>query len=304
MIISNSPLEKNIKQLQQYVNDSIDAKYRDYSFSYSVKYSYLTEQQKKSVTELEIEEFSNKLMLFVRDNRVLKQIIHDIEKPDFLWEGSFVECLSREEKKIYVEYDFSSFNILEFIKNPSLYDETLPHLSHIIDYVVCIRYLKYLKSLIKPEKQQKPTNPQFTETHKKKEHKVKDREKDKEQDFGTNFKDWQIDILTQCINEARIFSKTITSDTMNEIFMCTLKQPLIIANRKNKLFAYFFTALDDRSLIVEDWQSLSARKSLFLSYNGTLLKQNNISTAVKDSREKPPKDCHIIDKYIKQLKKD
>jgi hypothetical protein len=210
----------------------------------------------------------------------------------------------REEKKIYVEYDFSSFNILEFIKNPSLYDETLPHLSHIIDYVVCIRYLKYLKSLIKPEKQQKPTNPQFTETHKKKEHKVKDREKDKEQDFGTNFKDWQIDILTQCINEARIFSKTITSDTMNEIFMCTLKQPLIIANRKNKLFAYFFTALDDRSLIVEDWQSLSARKSLFLSYNGTLLKQNNISTAVKDSREKPPKDCHIIDKYIKQLKKD
>lgn len=304
MIISNSPLEKNIKQLQQYVNDSIDAKYRDYSFSYSVKYSYLTEQQKKSVTELEIEEFSNKLMLYVRDNRVLKQIIHDIEKPDFLWEGSFIECLSREEKKIYVEYDFSSFNILEFIKNPSLYDETLPHLSHIIDYVVCIRYLKYLKSLIKPEKQQKPTNPQFTETHKKKEHKVKDREKDKEQDFGTNFKDWQIDILTQCINEARIFSKTITSDTMNEIFMCTLKQPLIIANRKNKLFAYFFTALDDRSLIVEDWQSLSARKSLFLSYNGTLLKQNNISTAVKDSREKPPKDCHIIDKYIKQLKKD
>lgn len=303
-MISNSPLEKNIKQLQQYVNDSIDAKYRDYSFSYSVKYSYLTEQQKKSVTELEIEEFSNKLMLYVRDNRVLKQIIHDIEKPDFLWEGSFVECLSREEKKIYVEYDFSSFNILEFIKNPSLYDETLPHLSHIIDYVVCIRYLKYLKSLIKPEKRQKPTNPQFTETHKKKEHKVKDREKDKEQDFGTNFKDWQIDILTQCINEARIFSKTITSDTMNEIFMCTLKQPLIIANRKNKLFAYFFTALDDRSLIVEDWQSLSARKSLFLSYNGTLLKQNNISTAVKDSREKPPKDCHIIDKYIKQLKKD
>ena len=140
-MISNSPLEKNIKQLQQYVNDSIDAKYRDYSFSYSVKYSYLTEQQKKSVTELEIEEFSNKLMLFVRDNRVLKQIIHDIEKPDFLWEGSFVECLSREEKKIYIEYDFSSFNILEFIKNPSLYDETLPHLSHIIDYVVCIRYL-------------------------------------------------------------------------------------------------------------------------------------------------------------------
>ena len=303
-MISNSPLEKNIKQLQQYVNDSIDAKYRDYSFSYSVKYSYLTEQQKKSVTELEIEEFSNKLMLFVRDNRVLKQIIHDIEKPDFLWEGSFVECLSREEKKIYVEYDFSSFNILEFIKNPSLYDETLPHLSHIIDYVVCIRYLKYLKSLIKPEKRQKPTNPQFTETQKKKEHKVKDREKDREQDFGTNFKDWQIDILTQCINEARIFSKTITSGILKEIFFCTLKHPLTVANGKNKLLAYFFTSLDDRSLIIRNWQSLSERKKLFQSFGEHILKQNDYSSAVYSNRTKEPKDCHIIDKYIKQLKKD
>ena len=82
----------------------------------------------------------------------------------------------------------------------------MPHLSHIIDYVVCIRYLKYLKSLINLKKQQKPTNPQFTETSKKKSIKLKI-EKDKEQDFGTNFKDWQIGYLTQCINEARIFSK-------------------------------------------------------------------------------------------------
>ena len=130
------------------------------------------------------------------------------------------------------------------------------------------------------------------------------KEENKAQSFRANFENWQIDILTQCINEARIFSKTITSDTMNEIFMCTLKQPLIIANRKNKLFAYFFTALDDRSLIVEDWQSLSARKSLFLSYNGTLLKQNDYSSAVYSNRTKEPKYCHIIDKYIKQLKKD
>ncbi|MFC0343831.1 hypothetical protein ACFFH5_06445 [Epilithonimonas hispanica] len=303
-MISSSPLEKNIKKLQQYVNDSIDAKYRDYSFSYSVKYSYLTEQQKNSVTEFEIEEFSNKLMLFVRKNRVLKQIIHDIEKPDFLWEGSFVECLSGEEKKTYVEYDFSSFNILEFIKTPSLYDETLPHLSHIIDYVVCIRYLKYLKSLIKPEKPQKPTNYQFVEPQKEKEHKVKVREESTEQDFGAKFEEWEIDLLTKCINDSRIFSKTITSETMNEIFFCRLKFPLIIANGKNKLLAYFFTSLDDRSLIIRNWQSLCERKTLFQSFSGHILKQNDYSSNVYSNKIKEPKDCHIIDKYIKQLTKD
>lgn len=107
----------------------------------------------------------------------------------------------------------------------------MPHLSHIIDYVVCIRYLKYLKSLIKPEKPQKPINYQFVEPQKEKEHKVKVREESKEQDFGTNFEEWQIDVLTDCINDSRIFSKTITSETMNEIFFCTLKFPLI--NDKN-----------------------------------------------------------------------
>lgn len=125
---TGNQLEKNIKILQQYVNDSIDKKYQTYSYSYSVKYSYLTEEQKKPVTEIEIEEFSNKLMLFVRDNSLLKQIIHEIESSHFLWEGSFIECLSHEEKRKYAEFDSSSFKVLEFIKNPSSYDLSLIHI--------------------------------------------------------------------------------------------------------------------------------------------------------------------------------
>jgi len=299
---TGNQLEKNIKILQQYVNDSIDKKYQTYSYSYSVKYSYLTEEQKKPVTEIQIEEFSNKLMLFVRDNSLLKQIIHEIESSHFLWEGSFIECLSHEEKRKYAEFDSSSFKVLEFIKNPSLYDDELPHLSQIIDCVVCIRYLKYLKKLIKPEKSESYKDSSFIKPQHKEDYKVK--EENKEQNFGANFEDWQIEILKQCVNETRIFSKPITTETMNDIFSCSLKFPLIVANGKNKLLAYFFISLDDRSLIVKNWQSLCTRKRLFQSYKHTPLVQNHFSSAVNQCRENPPKDCHIIDKYIKQLKKD
>ncbi|WP_312082546.1 hypothetical protein [Epilithonimonas hominis] len=295
---TSSPLEKNIKILQRYVNGSIDKKYQNFIYSYSVKYDHLTQGKKKSATEEEIEKFSDKLMHLIRNNPFLKKIVHEIDSPDFLWNSSFIECLTKDERNKYSVFDES-----EFIKNHS-FDE-LPYLSQIVDYLVYIRYLKDLRTLIPSEKPQKPTNYQFVEPQKKKEHKVKVREEGKEQDFGAKFEEWEIDLLTKCINDSRIFSKTITSETMNEIFFCTLKFPLIIGNRKNKLLAYFFVALNNKSLIVPEWQSLCARKSLFLSYNGVPWNQNNISTAVNDCIEKnPPKDCHIIDKYIKQLKKD
>lgn len=296
-----SKLERNIKNIQYFANQCIDKVYTSFSHSYSIKQDLLNEEQFNNATKKELEKISDELMILLRGNPILKSLSDYIETTDFLWESPFIEMLSPEEKKKYAEFNIVLLVVKNYTQTPMLYNEGIPYLSAIINYKAFHLYAKHLKSLIKPEKPLNATNFQFVEPQKKKEHKVK--KENKEQNFRTNFEDWQINILTKCINEARIFSKTITSDTVKEIFMCTLKQPLIIANRKNKLLAYFFTALDDRSLIVEDWQSLSARKSLFLSYNGTVLKQNNISTAVKDSRENPPKDCHIIDKYIKQLKK-
>lgn len=96
-----NPLEKNIKVLQRYVNESIDNKYQNYTYSYSVKYEFLSNKKKKSVTEEEIEKFSDKLMLLIRDNPFLKQIIREIDIPDFLWNSSFIEYLSGEERNKY-----------------------------------------------------------------------------------------------------------------------------------------------------------------------------------------------------------
>lgn len=299
-----SKLEINIKNIQYFANQCIDRVYNSFFHSFSIKQELLNEEQFNNATKKELEKTSDELMILLRKNPILKSLSDYIETTHFLWESTFIELLSPDEKKKYAEFNIVLLDVKNYTQNPTLYNEEIPYLSAIINYKAFYRYAKYLKNLIKPEKPQKPTNYQFVEPQKKKEHKVKVREEGKEQDFGAKFEEWQIDLLTKCINDSRIFSKTITSETMKEIFLCTLKFPLIVANGKNKLLAYFFASLDDRSLIIKNWQSLCSRKNLFLSYKYTPLLQNHFSSAVNQCREIPPKDCHIIDKYIKQLKKD
>jgi len=299
-----SKLKINIKNIQYFANQCIDRVYNSFFHSFSIKQELLNEEQFNNATKKELEKTSDELMILLRKNPILKSLSDYIETTHFLWESAFIELLSPDEKKKYAEFNIVLLDVKNYIQNPTLYNEEIPYLSAIINYKAFNLYAKYLKSLIKPEKPQTPTNYQFVEPQKKKENKVKVREESKEQDFGAKFEEWQIELLTKCINDSRIFSKTITSETMKEIFLCTLKFPLIVANGKNKLLAYFFASLDDRSLIIKNWQSLCSRKKLFLSYKYTPLLQNHFSSAVNQCREIPPKDCHIIDKYIKQLKKD
>ncbi|MFA5229389.1 MAG: hypothetical protein WC446_06535 [Candidatus Paceibacterota bacterium] len=66
--------------------------------------------------------------------------------------------------------------------------------------------------------------------------------------------------------------------------------------------AYFFSALDDRSLITRNWQSVIDKNRLFLSSKSKPLKQSDLSTANSEIKFTPPIGSEIIDKYLKQLK--
>jgi hypothetical protein len=70
--------------------------------------------------------------------------------------------------------------------------------------------------------------------------------------FEAGFTFPQIELLTQCVNEARVFTETITSEIFENILSCTLALPL--KSRNNRLLVYFFSSLDDRSLINRYWQ--------------------------------------------------
>jgi len=121
-------------------------------------------------------------------------------------------------------------------------------------------------------------------------------------DFKSTLNEKQIEILVECINKIKVLETTVTLDTMQQILSCTTKKPLEIASKKNKLLIYLFNELNKLSYITSTWQAVCAQNKLFLtSEKKIFLNQDIISSTVNSFHDDPPKDSHIIDKYIKQL---
>ena len=296
-----SNLETNIKSIQKFVDLCINKGCSSYSYSFSVKRELLNPDQAKAATEKELEKATDELVNLLRQNPILRTLSDLIETPGFLWESVFIETLSSLEKKKYAGFNTVALDTDAYMKNPAQYDEELPHLSAVINYGVLNGYISYLKRLIPAEE---PLNieepaPVTVETP------AEAIPANEPQDLESDFDDWQIDILVKCVNEVKIFRKPITAKTMKAILSCKLKEPLQVARYKNKLLAYFFSSLDSRSLITREWQSVCAKNGLFLSSGkGVVMQQGNFSSAVAQNNEFPPKDSHIIDNYMKQLKRD
>ncbi len=123
-------------------------------------------------------------------------------------------------------------------------------------------------------------------------------------DFKSNLNEAQIDILVKCINEIKVLESDVTIDTMKQILTCTTKKPIEIASKKNKLLIYLFNELYKKYYITSSWQAVCAQNKIFLtSEKKIFLNQDIISTTVNTFQDFPPKDSHIIDKYIEELQK-
>ena len=121
-------------------------------------------------------------------------------------------------------------------------------------------------------------------------------------DFKSTLNEKQIETLVECVNKIKILDTAMTIDIMQQILSCTTKQPLRIASKKNKLLIYLFNELNKRCYITSSWQAVCAQNKIFLtSEKGVFLNQDNISSTVSTNQDYPPKDSHIIDKYIKEL---
>ncbi len=121
-------------------------------------------------------------------------------------------------------------------------------------------------------------------------------------DFRSTLNETQIEILMECINEIKVLESDVTIDFVKQILSCTTKQPLEIARKKNKLLIYLFNELYKHCYITNSWQAVCAQNKIFLtSEKKIFLNQDIISTTVNTFQDYPPKDSHIIDKYIKEL---
>lgn len=258
-------------------------------------------EQAASATDKELEKVADELADLLLQNPILHTLSRFIETGDFLWESTFIEELSSLEKRKYASFDTLTFNAKAYMENPTRYDEALPYLSAVIAYGVLSNYSGYLKSLIpvwkrigaeSPMPVAAPTSETAPPANER-------------QDLEAHFDEEQIEALADCLNRLNIFKAPVSVQTAGDIFLCRLKEPLQINRNKNKLLAYLLSSLDNYGLITREWQSVCAKRRLFLSSGkSVVMQQGNFSSAVAQNNEFPPQDSHIIDKLMKQLKRD
>lgn len=227
--------------------------------------------------------------------RSLKQYMH---LSDFLWESTFIESLSKDEKRKW----FHSQNLAtytDFCKDNTVFDEAFPYFSVIHKVVVNERYAQYLQ-----ERNARRNSAKEIDTAPNAE--LADSQgtaivsvplsdiKKIEYTFESNLTDEQVALLVDCANEVRLFKgDTLTFEQMKSVLDC---RPLaMLRPTNNRLLAFFFDQLSNRNHITEKWQAVIARYQLFLSsQKNTPLNQSDISTAVNNVR-----DMAISGKYAR-----
>ena len=226
---------------------------------------------------------------------------------DFLWESTFFESLTKEQKQKYTSFSVSSFEYAKYIEAHTYYNDALPMFSHLVDAILYERYAKYLMAEIERNELTEVQTVQPRSSilvndepcGQKKKPIILGKETNP---FLSDFTDEQIDILTACINEIQLFTTCISPKILKDFLACKLKG--VLKSNNNRQLAYLMQSLNLKGFITDEWQSAIARNELVLGKTkDTPLTRTDLSTATDQINMKQPKGWETIDKYLKQLKK-
>ena len=227
---------------------------------------------------------------------------------NFLWESTFFESLTKEQKQKYTSFSISLFEYAKYIEEHTVYNDILPMFSYLVDAILYERYAKYLIGEIEQieltEVQTDRSRSSVLINDEPCEQKRKPVIVGNEiNPFKSDFSEEQIEILTDCINEVKLFTTSVLPKITKSLFDCNLKG--VLKSNNNRLLAYLMQSLNLRGYVTNEWQSTIARSKLILGKTKeTPLTRTDLSTATDQINMKQPKGWEIIDKYIKQLKKE
>lgn len=297
-------IETNFREIQKILDSCIAHDYKTKVDALFLKHEYLTQAQLKDYLRQEIFRVTENIVAIQQKYRVVRNIVLDMDIPDFLWESGYFEDLNSDERKKYIGFCCSDFDMDAYLHEPSCYDGRLPYLSIIVNLVVLSKYLRHLQeqesnyytdvvtiqeqSLLKEKEESADTNPTKIVG--------------KSNPFKSTLKANEIKLLTECVNEANMFTTTVSAKILTDFFNCKLNGVLKVNN--TRLLAYLMMQLSCYNYIVYEWQSIIANNKLILKkIKGEPLTRTDLSSATDQAKNIYPKGYEIIDKYIKQLKK-
>lgn len=297
-------IETNFREIQKILDSCIAHDYKTKVDALFLKREYLTQAQLKDYLRQEIFRVTENIVAIQQKYRVVRNIVLDMDIPDFLWESGYFEDLNSDERKKYIGFHCSDFDMDAYLHEPSCYDGRLPYLSIIVNLVVLSKYLRYLQeqesnyhtdavaiqeqALPKEKEESADTNPTKIVG--------------KSNPFKSTLKANEIKLLTDRVNEANMFTTTVSAKILTDFFNCKLNGVLKVNN--TRLLAYLMMQLSCYNYIVYEWQSVIANNKLILKkIKGEPLTRTDLSSATDQAKNIYPKGYEIIDKYIKQLQK-
>ena len=297
-------IETNFREIQKILDSCIAHDYKTKVDALFLKREYLTQAQLKDYLRQEIFRVTENIVAIQQKYRVVRNIVLDMDIPDFLWESGYFEDLNSDERKKYIGFRCSDFDMDAYLHEPSCYDGRLPYLSIIVNLVVLSKYLRHL---------QKQESNYYTDVVAIQEQalpKEKEESADinptkivgKNNPFKSTLKAREIKLLTECVNETNMFTTTVSAKILTDFFNCNLDGVLRVNN--TRLLAYLMMQLSCYNYIVYEWQSVIANNKLILKkIKGEPLTRTDLSSATDQAKNIYPKGYEIIDKYIKQLQK-
>ena len=297
-------IETNFREIQKILDSCIAHDYKTKVDALFLKREYLTQAQLKDYLRQEIFRVTENIVAIQQKYRVVRNIVLDMDIPDFLWESGYFEDLNSDERKKYIGFRCSDFDMDAYLHDPSCYDGRLPYLSIIVNLVVLSKYLRYL------QEQESNYHTDAVAIQEQALPKEKEESADinptkivgKSNPFKSTLKANEIKLLTECVNEANMFTTTVSAKILTDFFNCKLNGVLKVNN--TRLLAYLMMQLSCYNYIVYEWQSVIANNKLILKkIKGEPLTRTDLSSATDQAKNIYPKGYEIIDKYIKQLQK-
>jgi len=290
-------IKKQFKLLQKLIDQCVKHDYDAVREAFSMKKDYLKGEQRLDYIRKEIFKITEELVSMNQKAPALKAFAFEWKTPNFIWETTFIENLTPADRKKYIAFSYKDFDDEQYLENPASYDEALPYFSTIVKLVV---YSQYLENLQKEEQEQ--TLPIVHTTAEPKENIPSKKIIGKENPFNCKLDKDAIRLLTDCVNDAQIFTTEITPQILEDFFYCRLTGAL--KSNNNRLLAYFMMKLSINEYITYEWQSVIANNKLILApKKEKYLNNSDLTTANDNIKYILPKKSEIIDKYIKELKK-
>ena len=305
--MENDHLKIQLDSIQRILNYCVTQTYNVLIGSILRKKNCISNIQFKHFLQKEYIRITDELSSIYQNHPTLTCVEEYYNDDDFLWESTFFESLTKEQKQKYTSFSVSSFEYAKYIETHTSYNNVLPMFSYLVDAILYERYAKYLMAEIErielTEVQTVPSRSSILINDELCGQKNKPVIVGKKTTpFQSDFTDEQIDILTACINEIQLFTTCISPKILKDFFACKLKG--VLKSNNNRQLAYLMQSLNLRGFITDEWQSAIARNEFVLGKTkDTPLTRTDLSTATDQINMKQPKGWETIDKYLKQLKK-